>query len=270
MPLREQKYKFDQTILKVYGTEDNRKIKLIHMGVLRTAGVEDEGEMSNQLRGFLNEEKLRESICRAKNRIFELAYCNPWDWFFTATLNPNKHDRTDLNLFHRQLTQWIRNYNRLNGCSIKFLMIPERHLDGVSWHMHGFLYGLPASHLERFQIGQKMGKALADKVKNGDVVYNWPAYADKFGFCDLEPIRNSEAAAKYVTKYINKNLAASVTELNAHQYYHSRGLKVAEIIKKGTMSVADIVPIAYANEYCSVSWLDYSDELLEELADSIL
>ena len=42
-------------------------------------------------------------------------------------------------------------------------------------------------------------------------------------------------------KYINKNLASSVKDLNAHLYYHSRGLNKAELIKKGVMA-APITP----------------------------
>ena len=266
MPLKERKYKYNQTILKVLGYGENKIIKLVTMNVLRTKGVEDDTEQRCE-RGAVNEEKLQENICRTKNTIFELAFCNPWDWFFTATLNKDKQDRTDLNLFHKQLTQWIRNYNKKYNTSIKFLLIPELHSDGLSWHMHGFLYGLPLEHLKRFEIGDTMGKALADKVIKGDIVYNWLAYAERFGFCDLEPIRNHEAVSKYITKYINKNLATSVTELNAHQYYHSRGLKVAEIIKKGTM-LADIEP-NFSNEYCSITSLVYSDIMIDYLKDNI-
>lgn len=267
MPLKEQKYKYNQTIMKVYGFGENRKIKLTTMNVLRTSGVEDDSEQ-NPLRGLVNDEKLSENISRAKSRIFELAFCNPWDWFLTATLDPNKHDRTDLELFHKSFTQWLRDYNKKHGTNIKFVLIPELHADGKSWHMHGFLSGLPVSHLNQFCVGDVMGKSLADKVKNGDVVYNWLAYAKKFGFCDLEPIRNAEAVSKYITKYVNKSLANSVKTLNAHLYYHSRGLNVAEVKKKGTM-LADIVP-TYQNDYCSVSWLDYSEELFAELSSSIV
>lgn len=267
MALKEQKYKYNQTILKVFGNNDNKKIKVITMNVLRTSGVEDENEKRSE-RGTVNSEKLSENITRTKNRIFELAFCNPWDWFFTGTLDRNKYDRTDLDKFHKSLTQWIRDYNKKHSLKIKFLFVPELHLDGVSWHIHGLLYGLPIEHLNQFQIGDVMGKGLAEKVKKGDTVYNWLPYAKKFGFCDLEPIKNHEAVSKYITKYINKNIATSVTELNAHQYYHSRGLRGAETIKKGTM-FADIAP-TYENEYCKVSWLDYSDELLAELKNSFL
>ena len=81
-------------------------------------------------------------------------------------------------------------------------------------------------------------------------------YSSKFGFCDLELIRNSEAVAKYVTKYINKELADNVTELNAHLYYHSRGLALAENIntKKDLIEWHSIKP-SFENDYCSLLWL---------------
>lgn len=266
MPLKDVKYKRDQTILKVYGYGDNKKIKVIRMNWLRTAGIEDDEEYRAP-KGSINDFKLDENIQRAKNAIFEYAFCNPWDWFFTGTLDPKKYDRTDLEKFHKDLTKWFCNYGRIHNVKIKFLLVPELHTDGISWHVHGFLRGLSAEHLKQFVVGDVMGKALAEKVKKGDVVYNWLPYAKKFGFCDLEPIRNTEAVSKYIMKYINKNLATSVKELNAHLYYHSRGLKKAEVIKKGAMA-ATITP-TYENEYCSVAWLDYSEELLRELSSSI-
>lgn len=267
MPLRDLKYKPDQTILKVYGYGDNKKIKVVRMNWLRTAGVEDDQEYRAP-KGSVNDSKLEKNIQRAKNNIFEYAFCNPWDWFFTGTLDPKKYDRTNLDKFHKDLTQWLRDYSKQHNVQIKFLLVPEQHSDGISWHIHGFLRGLPKEDLKQFVVGDVMGKGLAEKVKKGDVVYNWLPYAKKFGFCDLEPIRNAEAVSKYMTKYINKNLASSVKDLNAHLYYHSRGLKKAEVIKKGAMA-ATITP-TYENEYCSVAWLDYSEELLQGLSSSFL
>ena len=265
--LKDRAYNYDQTLLKVFGSGENKKIKLVRMNYLKTSGIElDDIEY---VRGQVNENKINESILRSKSKIFELAFCNPWDWFFTGTINPNKQDRTDLELFHKQLTQWLRNYNRLNNLNIKFLFVPEKHEDGKSWHIHGFIYGLPVEHLKQFQVGDVMGKGLADKVQKGDIVYNWLAYFNRFGFCDLEPIRNQEAVSKYVTKYINKELANSVTELNAHTYYHSRGLKFAELKKRGTMNWDSIAP-TYENDYCSVVWLDYSEELYNNLLNKYI
>lgn len=265
--LKDRAYNYDQTLFKVFGEGKDKKIKLVRMNYLKTNGIElDDIEY---VRGTVNENKINESILRSKSKIFELAFCNPWDWFFTGTINPNKQDRTDLELFHKQLTQWLRDYNKKYKLNIKFLFVPEKHKDGKSWHIHGFIYGLPVEHLVQFQVGDKMGKGLADKVMQGDIVYNWQAYFNRFGFCDLEPIRNHEAVSKYVTKYINKELANSVTELNAHTYYHSRGLKFAELIKKGTMIWEDIAP-TYENDYCSVVWLDYSEELYNNLLNKYI
>ena len=269
MSLKDKKYKYNQTIMSVLGYGENKKIRIVTMGCLRTAGVEDENDKNRPVRGSVNDEKLAQSIARTKRTIYELVFCNPWDFFFTATLDPKKYDRTDLDKFHHDLTLWFRHWGERHGnIKIRFLLVPELHKDGKSWHLHGFIYGLPLEHLEQFKIGQKMGKALAEKVKKGDVVYNWPAYQEKFGFCDLEPIRNHEAVAKYMTKYINKELADSVTEIGAHKYYCSRGLNRAEVVKKGTMS-ANIVP-DYVSEYGSVTTLDFSQELYDKLLGSFL
>lgn len=266
--LKDREYQYDQTLLKVFGDGENKKIKLIRMNCLKTCGVETDKVLKTE-RGSKNDSKILESTLRSKSKIFELAYCNSWDWFFTGTINPNKQDRTDLELYHKQLTQWLRDYNKKYNLDIKFLFVPEKHKDGKSWHIHGFIYGLPVEHLTQFQVGDIMGKGLADKVLNGDIVYNWKAYFNRFGFCDLEPIRNHEAVSKYVTKYINKELASSVTELNAHTYYHSRGLKFADLKRKGTMNWTDIAP-TYENEYCSVYWVDYTDDIYNSLCNRFI
>ncbi len=270
MPLKELKYKQNQTILSVYGYDDNKKIKVTTLKNLRTSGVEDEKDKRNtDNRCLVNDCKLSENISRAKRNIFELAYCNPWDYFFTGTIDPKKYDRENLSLFYKDFTQYIRDLRKKFKTDIKYLLIPELHKDGKSWHIHGLLFGLPSSLLVQFRIGDNMGKSLAEKVKNGDIVFNWLGYTKKFGFCDLEPIKNHEAVAKYITKYITKDLAKSVTKLNSHLYYASKGLNRRIDIKKGTMCCDDIVP-DFTNEYCSISWLPYTTENIEKILNSFI
>lgn len=175
-----------------------------------------------------NDEKLSSSISRARSAIFELAFCNTWDWFFTGTLSPEKYDRSNLEKFHKDITQFIGNQNKNHNCKIQFLLVPELHKDRKSWHMHGFLRGIPEKQLHKFQLGDTMSSYIAYKVRWGQPVYNWLPYSKKFGFCDLEPITSAEPASKYVTKYINKDLAHSVSEVGAHMYYCSRGLERAQ------------------------------------------
>ena len=121
--------------------------------------------------------KQANNICRARNRIYELAYCNAWDYFFTGTLSPDKQDRTDLDGFRRRFTQMLRDMSRRLGCRVQYLLVPELHGDGESWHVHGFLAGLPGSELHRFVIGDQMSAYIARKVADGQAVYNWRRYA---------------------------------------------------------------------------------------------
>lgn len=266
--IRSRAYDYNKTIVKVYGFGDNKKIKVTLMNCVKSKDIEIDKNLSSE-RGKVNTSKLDENLSRTKNKIFELAYCNKWDYFFTGTLNPNKHDRTDLELFHKQLTQFIRDTNKKYNCKIKFLFVPELHSDRKSWHIHGFLQGVPDNLLSQFKIGDKMGKVIAEKVQNGEIVYNWLDYSKKFGFCDLEPIKNHEAVSKYITKYINKELATSVTELNAHQYYHSRGLQMAIKIKEGSMLWDNTTP-SFQNDYCKIAWIDYSENALNEILHSFI
>lgn len=249
-------FEFDKPYIKKFGFNGEYKFKVVLMKCVKNSLIELDNKKQS-VKGSVNDCKLFENIIRAKQRIFELAFCNPWDFFFTGTLNPKKYDRTDLNKFHKDFTQFIRDFNKFHNCNIKFLIVPELHTDRKSWHLHGFLYGLDLLYLKQFQIGDKMGKGIADKVLKGDIIYNWLAYSKKFGFCDLEPIRNHEAVSKYITKYINKELTQNVTELNAHLYYHSRGLSFAEKIetKKELIEWQSISP-SFENEFCKLYWLD--------------
>lgn len=257
------KYEYGKTFLKSYGVQE---IKLTQMFVCRNSGVEDDKKHSKKC--SVNDEKLLNNVIRAKSKVKELCLCNEWQWFFTGTLDSSKYDRKNLKKYHHDLTQWIRDCNKQYNTKIDFIFVPELHQDGESWHMHGLLNGLPVEHLTQFKIGDTMGKYIAEKVKKGDAVYNWKKYVDKFGFCNLEPIKNQCKVSRYLTKYISKDLYKSVTELNSHIYYCSRGLKRAETVKEGYMSWDNIQP-SFVNDFCIVRVEPYSGDRLKELSNSI-
>ena len=275
MSIFEPKYKPNQTYVKVVGIGDNRRIKLGTMSFVRTSGlfIDSNKDPPSDIEPLddivpIGDFKLSNSIRRTKNLIFELASCNPWDLFFTGTLDKSKYDRTDLNKFRTDLSQWLRDNKKRKGYGIKYLFIPELHSDGKSWHIHGLIRGIPENYLSQFSIGDVMGKKLADKVMRGDIVYNWPAYADKFGFCDLEPIRNSEALEKYITKYITKDLAQCVSDFNAHMFYASQGLKRAEVVAKGFCTF-DYNP-DFECEYYKCKEIPYTEENLQFVLQHII
>lgn len=264
-------YDYDITTLKVMGIDEHKKIKLITMNAIKKSGMDieiNDKQLEYVEKNSVNDEKLKNNITRAKRNIYELAFCNQWDYFVTLTLNKELYNREDLDKYHKDLTQFFRDYKKKYGCKIDFLLIPELHKDRKSWHIHGLIKGIPQDKLKQFKVGDKMGKGIAIKVKMGDVVYNWQDYQNKFGFCDLEPIKNHEAVAKYITKYITKDLGNTVDELGAHLYYHSRNLNKAVQIKKGTMLI--YIEPDYVGEYCKIKELPYSDELLNYLSSNII
>lgn len=204
-----------------------------------------------------NKEKLANNICRAKSTIYELALCNDWDFFCTFTIDKTKYDRYDLPKFHKDFTQKIRNLNKKYKCKINYLLVPEKHKDGA-WHMHGFLSGLPDQELRAFGREEHLPLYILDKVINGQEIYTWTTYQEKFGFCDLEPIKNIYKASAYITKYVSKTLADNITELGAHTYYASKGLKRAEVVQMGFLDNAQDSPMnfEFENEYVKVHWMD--------------
>ena len=264
--------RFDYTTVKLFGRDGRYKVKITCMKSCLVSGLERPKQDTPSRCQNVNDSKLENNISRAKAKIFDLAFCNPWEYYVTGTLSPDKYDRTNLKKFIADLTLYIRNYNARHGLKIKYLFIPELHSDGKSWHVHGFLMGLPKEHLRQFKVGDTMGKSIADKVLAGDVVYEWSAYSKKFGFCDLEPIGNAEAVSKYITKYINKELGNCVKELGDHLYYHSRGLNFAPTIASGNTAdifhLIDDMPCSYQSDYCIVYWLSY--DLCKDFLSNVL
>lgn len=218
-------YDYNVAFLKKYGN----RYKVQVLKCVRKKGVKSSVYSA---KGTVNEKKLDCSIRRTKNAIKELVICNDWEYFITLTLDQKKYDRYNLAKFNKDLSQYIRDLRKKYETDIKYLLIPEQHKDGA-WHMHGFLMGLPKAELELFDKKQKLPYYILNKLENGEEIYNWVGYQNKFGNCDIEPIRDKERVSSYVTKYVTKDLENSIQELNAKMYYCSRGLSRAKAIKKG-------------------------------------
>lgn len=256
------------SFLSVYGTETNGKtIKLV---TVKSPKEFDRNELKqiDESEDYVNDSKFQSSISRARNRIWELSICNDWDWFFTITINPEKLDRFNLNIFHLEFTKFLYEYKH-RKYKVKYLIIPEKHKDGA-WHFHGLLAGLPAEELTEFRIGMKMSGCIAKLVYQGRCIRFSKPIQDKFGYNSFESVKNRQAVAKYVTKYIGKNLERSVTEVGAHLYYHSRGLNEKERIAEGVMYSGVSIPFtnAYENEKIIVREFEYSPENLEKLKET--
>lgn len=172
-----------------------------------------------------NETKMENAFSRARSMIKQYGLCNDWDYFVTLTLDSKKYNRYELGKFKKDLSQFIRDmrkkYGSDDGKRLSFVFVPETHKDGA-WHMHGLLYGLPASAVSNFVRGVHPDYL----VDNGFL--NWQDYANKFGFISLGIIRDQISTVLYTTKYINKDIKALSELKGEHLYMASRPLKTAE------------------------------------------
>jgi len=196
-----------------------------------------------------NDEKLYASLARSRARIREIAICNNWEYFITMTIDGAKHSRNDLSAFRKKLSKWLNNYNTKMQSNVKYLLIPETHKDGINWHLHGLLMGLPESHLREFTLDEKLPHYMRKLLKQGRKLYDWSAYSTAFGWVSAEKIQSSEGVAHYITKYITKNLGSQI-ELNQHVYFCSKGLKRAEVICRGKL--AHDLGADYVNEHLKI------------------
>lgn len=242
-------YLHDICIVKNYA---DKKYKISHHKILKNSLVEFP---KNKAQRGLNTEKTACNIARAKQKVNELALCNDWEYFVTLTIDGNKHDRADLKAYIKSFTQWLRNYNAKHRTDIKYIFIPEMHADGQNWHIHGLLAGLPDNHLK--------------KNKNG--YRDWQAYSERYGYCSIDKIKDKYKIASYITKYITKgiNKKRGVQELNKKLYYCSKGLKTAEIIKKGIIGSEIPITPDYENDFIKVYNLpaDYEIEKITQMIE---
>jgi len=171
-------------------------------------------------------ERFAQSLSRTRARIFELAACNEFTHFCTFTQDKEKRDRFNLTEFREDFAQLVRNLNRSRaaGDKIKYLLIPEKHKKG-GWHMHGFLKGLTPDDLRLFTLDEKLPQRLRKQLKEGAKIYDWTRYRRSFGYFTCTEIENGTAAAKYITKYVTKDVAETVRKSGAHLFFASQGLK---------------------------------------------
>lgn len=152
-------------------------------------------------------EKRTDDIKRAKDKVFEIAYANPFQYFVTLTLNEDKISRTNKKEIIRALNVWFQNLVARSG--FIYVFCPEYHLDGNAIHFHG----LCAGNLKLFDSGtvyvsgfkKPMKRKKAERLGlQGRTVYNLENW--KYGFSTVIALdEQKERTALYVTKYIVKD-----------------------------------------------------------------
>lgn len=204
--------------------------------------------------------RLSASLSRTRRRIYEIAACNEWTWFFTGTLNGEKCDRNDLNGTFKRLSQFVRDFRKSqSGAQIVYMIVPEQHKDG-SWHFHGLLQGISEAELYKFSKADNIPAKLKKRISEGEELFTWKGYEQRFGWATLSRVKSHAAVSKYVTKYITKDLQDCAQASGAHLYYASKGLRKPEVLAEGT-SINGLLPYTdFENEWVALRSLSEKEE----------
>lgn len=235
-------YERDLISVKKYG---DKRAKVSYLSVCRVSGFEDDRKVVPK--GSVNDCKLDNNISRSKARVLELALCNPWEYWCTFTISPEKYDRYNLKKYKYDFMEFIHNLNKRRKVKLTYILIPEMHADGA-WHMHGFINGLQDSDLSL----------------NDNGYFTWDRYNEKFGFMSLSKIKDKERCAYYSLKYMTKDISKNVSELGAHLFYASHGLKGAETVFRGQGVFHGDWDWIHHDGYVKVAMLDLDKITLEE------
>ncbi len=130
-----------------------------------------------------------DNMKRAKERIFDIAMCNQFDYFVTWTLDAEKINRYNPDEVAKKLKAFLNHKVVRNNA--RYLVIPEHHKDGAI-HMHGLLSG----DFEMVDSGHRL--------PDGRTVYNMPQWS--LGFSTALPLDGQkERVSRYITKYVTKD-----------------------------------------------------------------
>ena len=135
----------------------------------------------------------RQAWNRARRRGYDFIRSNrDLDAFVTLTFDDKQIDRTSWDEIVARISVWLDNRVRRNG--LKYVLVPEFHLDGESYHFHGLMN---FSALKLVDSGRK---------RHNKKVYNIADFP--FGFTTVLRCSGKDrtkACAGYIYKYMGKN-----------------------------------------------------------------
>jgi len=133
-----------------------------------------------------------DSLKRAKDNIFDIAYLNSelWSYMVTLTLDKNKIDRYDSTIIKKSVQQWLK--NSVKRKNLVYLIVPELHKDGAI-HFHGLINSSDFSLTNSGRVD-----------KSGRIIYNLNDWSFGFSTC-IALDDNKICVCKYITKYITKS-----------------------------------------------------------------
>lgn len=214
------------------------------LGKSLTAGKRRKGGKCRANRAACRAASTRRSVSRARAAVRDLARSNPWRFFVTLTLSPEKVNRYDPVDVLRHLRHWLGNNVRRKG--LVYLLVPEHHKDGAI-HFHGLFNDA----LEAVDSGHKDGK--------GHTVYNLPGWGWGFSTA-IELYGERDAAVNYVCKYIGKQLDGSMggtPEKIGGRWYYSGGNLARPAVSWVDVDIRDWEGVGEWRSVMNLPWLKF-------------
>jgi len=149
------------------------------------------------------------SYNRTKNKVYDYARANTWDYFLTFTFNPEQTDRYSYEETSKKMAKWFNNMRQRKAPNLKYIAVPEQHKDGA-YHFHALVSN----------IGEISLTDSLKRTKQGDIIYNLPNY--KYGYTTATTVKDSLRASNYITKYITKEMCQVQ---NRKRYWNSKNLE---------------------------------------------
>lgn len=133
------------------------------------------------------------SLSATKNKIYNIARSNTWEWFITLTFERENTNASDYDMITRRLHTFMNNLQKRKCPDMKYLIVPELHADKQNYHFHGLVSGVDSL---RFCFSGHFD----DK---GNPIFNILDW--KYGFTTATRVQDSGKASGYITKYITKD-----------------------------------------------------------------
>ena len=173
----------------------------------------------NKLQGFQNFSNSENARFSSRNRLIELIKANPdFCYFFTGTFDPKKWNSKNFQEIYKPLRRFLQNKG------IKYILVAELHQSGAI-HFHGVFNETVEPYLENFDLSKRLPKRIRDGILKEDrKLFNFPSYANRFGWVSIEKIRNLDAVACYVSKYISKSFEDEKNRISYRRFFASKNL----------------------------------------------
>lgn len=174
--------------VKIYDKHLNYSV--FNYPIFNPAGLETIKLPRTDYSKSVNPTTRNDSIKRAKDKIFDIAYCNEWDYFITLTFNPDFINSYDPMLVNKAFRNWL--HNMVKRYQMVYLAVPELHKSGRI-HLHLLARGnfrlIDSNH----------------KLRDGRTIYNLDNW--KYGWTTAIKLDdNHEAVCRYISKYVSKEL----------------------------------------------------------------